>query len=307
MATVIIAGPTSAGKSQAAIDIAREFDCPVISADARQCYKYLDIGTGKVPAEILEEIPHYNISIFEPDEPDTAADFANRCKDWSGEILQSSELCLYAGGSTLHLESILYPFDDIPDANPENVSKLEEEADTFGVEHLFKKLKNVDPVYSKKMDGFNRHRIIRALDVWMQTGEPFSSFHHKNKTNPDADLIFILSPERQTLHERINNRVDEMLNEGFVQEVKSILEMGFSPEIQSLKTVGYREVIAYLNGELDYPNMVEKIKTQTRRYAKRQITWFRRWPDAVWIDSGQSRDKIKKELISYIKPLIKNP
>lgn len=307
MATVIIAGPTSAGKSQAAIDIAREFGCPIISADARQCYKYLDIGTGKVPAEILNEIPHYNISIFEPDEPDTAVDFANRCKGWSQEILQSSDLCLYAGGSTLHLESILYPFDDVPDANNENIKKLEEEADTHGLEHLFKKLENVDPAYSKKMDGLNRHRIIRALDVWMQTGKPFSSFHQKNKTNPRADLVFVLSPERQTLYHRINNRVDEMLNEGLIEEVKSILEMGFSSDIQSLQTVGYREVIAYLNGELDYSKMVEKIKTQTRRYAKRQITWFRRWPDAVWIDSGQPQDKIRKELFSYIQPLIKNP
>ena len=303
MATVIIAGPTSAGKSSAAIDLARRFSCPVISADARQCYRYLDIGTGKISKELRREIPHYNISIFNPDQPDTAADFAGRTRKWEQEISQQNDLCLYAGGSTLHLESVLYPFDPVPPANPRNIEELEKQADESGVASLFEKLQSVDPEYSKKMDGLNRQRIIRALDVWMQTGKPFSRFHQQKFAEPRADLAIVLSPERKLLHERINQRVNQMLEEGLVDEVRSILQMGYSSENQSLQTVGYREVIAYLNGDLNYADMVEKIKARTRQYAKRQLTWFRRWPHGVWIDSGKPDDHIRSEILSHVEAL----
>lgn len=304
--SLVLAGPTSAGKSETALRLAEQYNCPVISADARQCYKYLDIGTGKISSEQLQRIPHYNISIFPPDQPDTAADFARRCIDWEEEIARQSELLLYAGGSTLHLQSILYPLDHIPAANSENIRRLEERAKTEGIEVLYEELKNTDPDYVKKMDGMNRQRIIRALDVWMQTGQPFSSFHQQNVAKPQKDLLLILCPERQLLHERINNRVDKMINSGLIDEVKSILEMGYSPDLQSLQTVGYQEVIAYLSGNLGYSEMIEKIKTQTRRYAKRQITWFRRWKDAHWIDSGQSITDILTEIEPLIESALQN-
>lgn len=303
---MVIAGPTSAGKTDVALLLAEKFSSVIISADARQCYKYLDIGTGKVSEEDQKRIPHFNISVLYPDEPDTAADFAKRCSSWESKLKNDVELIIYAGGSTLHLESLLFPFDPLPQADSANIQKLEEQAEQSGIESLYNRLKQVDPQYIKKMNGMNRQRIIRALDVWMQTGKPFSSFHQQKPTRPAVDHIFVLAPERELLYRRINARVDQMLDNGLIEEVQSILNKGYSPDLQSLQTVGYREVIAYLSGDMNYPEMVDKIKTQTRRYAKRQLTWFRRWEHARWIDSGISTKEILSEILSHIEPEIHN-
>ncbi len=304
--SLVIAGPTSAGKSEIALHLAERHDCPIISADARQCYKYLDIGTGKVSEQTLGQIPHYNISIFTPDQPDTAADFAKRCEKWETEISSKSDLTLYAGGSTLHLQSIMYPLDPVPQANTQNIKQLESQADTEGIKVLYDQLKEVDPEYTHKMDGMNPQRIIRALDVWMQTGEPFSSFHQQQNQRSLKDLTIVLCPDRETLYQKINARVDTMIKAGLIDEVNSILEMGYKPELQSLQTVGYREVIAYIHGQLSFEDMTEKIKTNTRRYAKRQITWFRRWKDAHWIDSSLPIDDILSQIETLMASAIKN-
>lgn len=241
-----------------------------------------------------------------PDEPDSAADFAKRCSTWESQLKNNVEIIIYAGGSTLHLESILYPFDPLPEADPANIQKLEEQAEQSGIESLYSRLKQVDPQYIQKMDGMNRQRILRALDVWMQTGKPFSSFHQHKPTRPAVDHVFVLAPEREFLYRRINARVEQMLDQGLVKEVQSILDKGYSPDLQSLQTVGYREVIAYLSGNMNYPEMEDKIKIQTRRYAKRQLTWFRRWKHAHWIDSGRSASDILTEILSHIEPEIHN-
>jgi tRNA dimethylallyltransferase len=300
---VMIAGPTASGKTNLAIHLAEQIDAEIISADSRQCYRLLDIGTAKPTEEELNRVRHYNISVLDPDEEDTVADFKKRADQYTDQMLSNGKNVIFCGGSTLHLQSLIKPLDDIPSADHENVEQLQKEAEEKGVESLFKKLKSVDPEYAGKMDGMNRQRIIRALDVWQQTGKPFSSFHSDKPFElPDDMTVFALHHPRPELHRRISERTEHMLRQGFLNEVKNILEMGYSPDLQSLQTVGYRQAIQYLNGEISNEKMVKDIKTATRRYAKRQITWLRRWPFVHWLDMHKREsDEVLREIITCLE------
>lgn len=283
----MIVGPTASGKSDLAFRLAMETDGEIISVDSRQCYKRIDIGTAKPKPAQLNKIKHYNISILDLDQKDTVVSFLERAGLWRNEIESRNRKVIYAGGSTLHLQGLMQPMDTLPESNPRNIALLKKRADTDGVEKLYRELLNVDPHYAGSMDGLNRQRIIRALDVWMQTGRPFSSFHTRDEpVLPDGFLVYGLHWPRKTLHKRINTRVDRMIRAGLVEETRKILNDGYSPDIQSLQTVGYRDVIHYLEGNLSREQMIADIKTQTRRYAKRQITWFRRWPFIKWLEPG---------------------
>lgn len=292
---LFIIGPTASGKSDLAAELASRLGSRVISADARQCYKHLTIGTAKPGPELLKKAPHHYISELPPgsyQQPrlsETAADFRRRCDSWEAEhkniILQQKgdatppPPIIYAGGSTLYLQAVLFDLDDAPRANSRNLSQLQAEAGEKGLEVLYERLQQVDPDYVQRIDGMNRHRMFRALDVYMQTGKPFSSFHKRSDfehPRPDSE-VFMLDWPRPTLHERINTRVDRMMQAGLIEEVEGLLEW-LPEEAQALQTVGYREVIAYLKGRLSREQMIADIKTNTRRYAKRQLTWFRRWP-----------------------------
>lgn len=295
---VVIAGPTASGKSALSLCLARMMGCPIISADARQCYRYMDIGTAKVSPKERRKIPHYNISIFDPDQTDNARDFADRCRQWESEISTAHDTVIYVGGSTLYLESILMPLDDLPAANRENLQTLEQWEHRYGLAYLFRLLREKDLQYASTIDAANRHRIFRALDVWMQTGRPFSSFHRsEQRTLPASTQVYTLHHERAVLHRRINRRVEQMVEHGLVEEVRRLLDMGYTTDLQSMKSVGYREATDYLQDNIDLNTMIQRIATRTRQYAKRQITWFRRWPFTQWLDAG---DHTHDELIQRI-------
>lgn len=299
MNRIMIAGPTCSGKSSLAVSLAKEIGGEIISVDSRQCYRQINVGTAKPSEEELAAVPHYNISNLDLDEEDSAQKFYQRALVWTNEIEQKGKRVIYAGGSTLHLQSLINPFDEIPSSNQQNLDSLEREMQEKGIDLLFDKLKDVDPEYAQKMDGKNYQRIFRALDVWMQTGKPFSSFHSDNIfTKPENITVFGLHWPRKVLHQRINKRCDEMIESGLVQETERILDEGFSQNLQALQTVGYKQVIQYLNKEIDYDQMVKDFKTATRRYAKRQITWFRRWPFLEWLDYS---NQTEFELIERIK------
>lgn len=284
---IILLGPTASGKTELSLQLAEELGTSIISADSRQCYKHLDIGTAKPNTVELNRVRHFNISNLELDEEDSAVKFHARSKVWEEEILKNSNHVVYAGGSTLHLTGLIQPFNEIPDSNTENIAILNQQIEEDGIETLYEKLKEVDPDYIDRIDGMNRQRIIRALDVWMQTGKPFSHFHHKEKIRlPENTLVFGLHHPREELYNRINQRVENMIKLGLVEEVQSILDKGISKNLQSLQTVGYREVISHLDGGFTKEEMIEKIKTNTRRYAKRQLTWFRRWDFIEWLDAN---------------------
>lgn len=306
---ILLIGPTAVGKTACSFSLAESLPAEIISADSRQCYQYVDIGTAKPTEQELKQVKHYNISIFPPDHPDSAADFRKRAMNWEQEIANKQKHVLYVGGSTLHLQVILQPLDDLPEANEANQRQLEQKVKDEGVESLYEQLQKVDPEYAQKMDGMNTQRIIRALDVWMQTGQPFSSFHSRNKlTEPPPDtLVFGLKRNRRQLYDRINERVDRMFDHGLLDEVEKLLEMGYTTEDQGMNTVGYREAVAFLTGEISEDQMRRDIKTRTRRYAKRQLTWFRRWPFIKWIDAEKhSTGEIVKNIRAQLAAIANN-
>lgn len=284
----MILGPTAVGKSSVALRLALRLEAEIVSADSRQCYRGVDIGTATPPPDHLRAAPHYNISILEPDERDSAANFCERAREWTREINGRGKPVIYAGGSTLHLQCLIQPLDDVPPTDRENRRRLQERMAEEGLEVLYRQLREVDPEYAEKMDGMNPQRIVRALDVWMQTGKAFSSFHtgRQRIVPPDDLAVFGLRREREELYDRINRRVDRMMERGLLDEVRSLLDAGYTSDDPGLNTVGYREPIAWLNGKIGEEEMVRRIKQRTRRYAKRQITWFRRWDFIRWIDAG---------------------
>ncbi len=300
---IMIAGPTASGKTSLSIALAESLNGEIISVDSRQCFRYMDIGTAKPTAEDLEKIRHYNISVLNPDEEDTVADFLKRAEDYTNNIEVKGKSVIYCGGSTLHLQSIIRPLDDIPSADPDNIERLNRQANEQGLDSLFMMLQKADPEYAKKMDGLNRQRIIRALDVWQQTGKPFSSFHSNEPISLPVHLkAFALHMDRSTLHQRIENRVDDMLESGFLDEVRELLNKGYSDQLQAFNTVGYRQAISFLNGECSYIEMSDDIKTATRRYAKRQLTWLRRLQFLHWLDMNvmtedEAIEEIRKAII----------
>lgn len=296
---IMIAGPTASGKTSLSVELAKRIDGEIISVDSRQCYRLLDIGTAKPGDKEMEIVPHHNISVLDLHESDSVALFNDREKNYRKEIKNRGRKVIYCGGSTLHLQSIIKPLDEMPPSDSEHIEELNKLANQKGLQFLFNELKKIDPVYAEKMDGYNRQRIIRALDVWKQTGKPFSSFHEGSPFDkPDDLMVFILYHPRNQLHQRITDRTDQMFEDGLLEEVRSILDKGYSPQLQSLQTVGYKEVISYLQGKIEYDQMVKDIKTATRRYAKRQITWFRRWPFTEQLNAeGKTTQELLNELM----------
>ncbi|NGP87517.1 tRNA (adenosine(37)-N6)-dimethylallyltransferase MiaA [Fodinibius halophilus] len=287
---ILLLGPTAVGKTALSVDLAKELDAEIISTDSRQCYQHMNIGTATPAKQEQGEVPHYNLSIIDPTKKDSVVNFYERAMQWQQEIQSRGKNVLYVGGSTLHVQCVIQPLDDVPAANEKNIAQLEAQIEAEGIETLYQKLESIDPDYAQKMDGMNTQRIIRALDVWMQTDRPFSSFHSDDNTItvPDDLVVFGLQRDRQNLYDRINRRVDQMFEEGFLDEVRSILQQGYSLDDPGLNTVGYKQAIAYLNDEISREQMIKDIKTKTRRYAKRQLSWFRRWDFINWIDLDET-------------------
>ena len=300
---ILLTGPTAVGKTGISLELANRLEAEIISSDSRQCYKFMNIGTATPSLEEQAGIPHFNLSIIDPSTKDSAANFYRRAQQWKTEITARNHRVLYVGGSTLHQRCIIQPFDDIPDANEEHIAQLEKEIEQQGISHLFQRLEDVDPEYAQDMEGMNTQRIIRALDVWMQTGRPFSSFHSEGPISPPDDLLVVgLRRDRQKLYNRINARVDRMFEQGFLEEVQSILDKGYSLDDPGLNTVGYKEAIAHLQDDLSRNQMIKDMKTQTRRYAKRQLTYFKRWNFVRWLDLDEcTSEEAVQTIIKWAK------
>jgi tRNA dimethylallyltransferase len=280
---IFIVGPTASGKTELSIQLAELLQCPIISADARQCYIGMDIGTAKPTSAELARAPHFNISLWSPDHKDDAAAFVERVNQWKRD--HSYPHWIIVGGSTLYLQSLLFPLDDIPKSDVDLQTEIEQSIRLHGLQLAWDRLNELDPVYAKQMDGLNQQRIVRALCVCIQSGKPFSSFHQRDGfEKPDHALVFGLSMTRDRLVKQINSRVDAMVGTGLVQEVQNLRTLGYDQDCNALKTVGYTEVFEYLDGKIDHLEMLNQIKAHTRQYSRRQMTWFRRWPFVEWID-----------------------
>lgn len=292
---ILIVGPTASGKSELAHLLGKKLGFSIISADSRQCYQYLNIGTAKPLNSYLTELDYKNISILNPKEPENAKLFLNRFVDWQSESIKP---LLVVGGSTLYQQALLFGFDNIPESSESNLIQLEKEINENSIEFLFNRLKRVDPEYALKMDGFNKQRILRALDVYLQTGKPFSSFHTTNVTSQPIDW-FVIYPvvPKDVLKERIDSRVDKMIANGLLNEITSLIENGYSFTDPAFNSIGYKEWEAFFNQTQSLQETIQKIKTNSWQYAKRQLTWLKRWGFLHTYDIGQG---IKDEILQKI-------
>ncbi len=278
---LILAGPTAVGKTDLSLELAEALQAEIVSADSRQVYRQMTIGTAKPPREALQRVRHHFIDELDLDEPFSAGHFAFAAWERIAQILSRGRIPLVVGGSTLYLYALQFGLAEIPDVDPTVRRWLNERLLSEGAEALYAELQRVDPEAAARLDATKTQRVIRALEVYHGTGRPITFYHRHHRPSPHAFRTIVLYRDRPVLYERINRRVDQMLEAGLIEEVRGILEAGFSPELDVLRTIGYEEVIAYLQGAYDYETMRRLIQRNTRRYAKRQLTWFRRF-DFEW-------------------------
>lgn len=277
-------GPTAVGKTAIGIALAERVNGEIISADSRQVYKDLTIGTAKPGAESLRRVPHHFIDELDVSEPFSAGLFARAASDRIEGILARGRLPIVVGGSTLYIEALLHGLADIPDTTAATRSRLMERLDAEGARALYEELRMVDPNSAATMDETKTHRVVRALEVYLDTGRSLSSYHGESPASTFSFAPHVLTRPREELYRRINQRVDQMLADGLIQENRRLLSEREHQEVISLRTIGYREPRSYLRGEISYEEMVRQLKRNTRRYAKRQLTWFRRHEAYSWHD-----------------------
>jgi tRNA dimethylallyltransferase len=287
---LVIAGPTAAGKSQVALQLALQLGGEIVSADSVQVYRGLDIGTAKASPEDRALVPHHLLDIVDPHQNYTVADFQRDAREEIGRIVSRGRVPVLAGGTGLYIRALLrgYAFSEAGE-NKDLRRKLYEEAQLHGPEVLHKRLAAIDPESASGIHPHDLRRQLRALEVFAQSRRPISGqkLNTAGASGYDA-LMFVLYRPREELYQRIEQRVEKMLAKGLVEEVKTLLDGGVSAECKAMQSLGYRRIVACLQGMMTLPAAVELIKRDTRRYAKRQLTWFRGESDAVWIDLAKT-------------------
>ncbi|MDU5569792.1 MAG: tRNA (adenosine(37)-N6)-dimethylallyltransferase MiaA [Peptoniphilus harei] len=293
---IIITGPTGIGKTELSLELAKKYKGEIISCDSMQIYKKLNIGTAKIDLNETS-IPHHMIDIVEPSDNFTVADFKNYAKKIITGINKRDGIPFLVGGTGLYINSLVYNL-DFTETKPdyEYRNELREILEKEGSEFLYNKLQDQDRSMAEKIHKNNGQRIIRALEILKSGNKKGENFHEENK---DYNLIYLgLNMDRVKLYEKINQRVDKMVDLGLVDEVKNLLDEGLDRNSQSLKAIGYKEVISYLDGDIDFDEMVDLIKKNSRHYAKRQLTWFRRDDRIKWFD--RESDRLLSDVESYI-------
>lgn len=301
---IVIAGPTACGKTDISIDLAEKIGGEIISGDSMQVYKYMDIGTAKVTKEEMRGIPHYLVDELYPDEEYNVMLFQQKAKQYMEGIYSRGHIPIIVGGTGFYINALVYDNDFSEEEESEIRKELYTVAENEGAEKLHAMLAEVDPEYAANIHHNNVKRVARALEYYRLTGEKMSE-HNKNakeKETPYNLTFFVLNMDREKLYERINLRVDIMMNNGLEQEVRKLIEMGYSPELVSMQGLGYKEFIPYFNGEISLEQVVDDIKKYTRRFAKRQLTWFRGQTNGTWLDMGTlSKDKALEIMLDELK------
>lgn len=288
---VVIVGPTCSGKTQLAIKLAELLGSEIISADSRQVFKYLNIGTAKPEQYQLQRVKHHFIDSLNPDEVFNASIFEAEVLKIIEWLNAENKIPVVAGGSGLYIKAMIDGIIDVEDADPSIREKLMLERAENGNEFLLNKLQKVDPESAANMLPQNWKRVIRALEVFEQTGKKISQIHSEQERNLNISFVqYGLMWDRDLLYRNIEKRVDKMIFEGLVEETQEVLNKGYSTDLNSLNTVGYKEIISYLNGEIDLERAIELIKRNTRRYAKRQMTWFRKDDRIKWLEIKNESD-----------------
>lgn len=287
MKICILAGPTAVGKTNISLALARNLCGEIISADSAQVYRYMDIGTAKLRKDEMQGIKHFMIDEVNPDDDFTVALFRERAEAYIKDINDRGKLPVITGGTGLYINSLLDNLDFTESICDEGFRKeMQELAESKGNEHVHSLLAEADPISYKKLHPNDLRRAIRALEVYRHTGKPISYFQEESKKLPSKyEYAYImLTMDRAKLYDRIEKRVDLMMEQGLVEEVEGLLKMGYSKSLVSMQALGYKEIISYLEGAITKEEAVRIIKRDTRHYAKRQLTWFRRDPRIFWVD-----------------------
>lgn len=306
---VVLAGPTAVGKTKASIRLAKAIDGEIISADSMQIYRHMDIGSAKIRPWETEGIPHYLVDELEPWEEFHVVRFQQMAKAALEKIYSHQRIPIVAGGTGFYIQALLYDI-DFSEYDGDNTYRreLEEVAKEHGTQALYERLRVVDPAAAEQIHANNVKRVIRALEFYHQTGGRISEHNERErqKESPYASVYFVLNDERQRLYERIERRVDQMLEDGLVGEVEALRDMGCTRDMVSMQGLGYKEILSYLEGERSLPEAICLLKRDTRHFAKRQITWFKRERDVVWLNKeefGYDEEKLLQEMIRQVQEI----
>ncbi len=290
---VVIGGPTATGKTNLSIRLAKEFDGEIVSGDSVQIYKRLDIGSAKPTKEEMDGIPHHLIDILEPYENFSVADYVARAKTVIDDITARKKLPIVVGGTGLYISSLV---DNVTFSEAETDYALRDElnkkAEKMGTEALYDELKSIDPTAALSIHPNNIKRVIRALEIYYLTGKTMTEHNAASKTIPspyDAKM-YALTSSRELIYERINKRVDFMVNDGLFDEVSSLLKSGITKDMQSMQAIGYKEIVSYFDGFCTKEEAIDAVKQNSRHYAKRQLTWFKRDERYKWLDINDEID-----------------
>ncbi len=304
---IILTGPTAVGKTDLSIKLSKELNAEIISADSMQIYKYMDVGSAKVTKEEMDGVCHYLIDEVTPDYSFSVSEFQERANNYIKEITDKGKKVLVTGGTGLYLNSLIYNMDFAKsDANEELREQLRLELEENGIDYMHNKLRELDSDAADRIHKNNTKRVIRALEVAL-SGKKMNDFSNDLKINEKyKPIIIVLNREREHLYKRIDKRVDIMMENGLIEEVKNLLNMGYTKDMISMQGIGYKEIIKYLDGEYELDEAIEIIKRDSRRYAKRQLTWFRRYDDAKWfnLDEYDDSEILKQDIISHIEKML---
>ena len=305
---IILAGPTAVGKTSLSIRLAKETGGEIISADSMQVYRHMDIGSAKITKEEMEGVPHYLVDVLEPEEEFNVVRFQQMAKEAAERIWEKGKIPLVVGGTGFYIQALLYDIDFTENDGDESYRRqLEQKAsDEEGASELYEMLKAVDLKAAQEIHPRNIKRIIRALEFYHQTGKKISEHNEtqRQRESPYNYTYFVLTDERSRLYERIDRRVDLMMEQGLLDEVRYLKKRGVRKDSTAMQGLGYKELYAYLEGEYPLDEAVRIIKRDTRHFAKRQLTWFKRERDVIWADKsviGQDEQKLADYMLGYLR------
>ena len=283
---IVVTGPTAVGKTDVAIQVAQHFGCDIVSADSRQFYRELQIGTAAPTEEQLRAVKHHFVGHVSVHDSYDVSKYETESMELLSRLFEKNPVVVLTGGSGLYIQAVCSGMDNLPDSEPEIRKELREKYENEGIEPLQVMLQQLDPEYYDQVDLANPNRLLRALEVCRGTGKPFSSFRKNLPVPRNFNIIKIgLDLPRAEIHNRINARVDQMMSDGLLEEARRFYPLRY---LNALKTVGYKELFAYFDGDVSLEEAVENIKTNTRRYARRQITWFKKDKDFIWCEPSIS-------------------
>lgn len=303
---VILTGPTAAGKTALSIALAKRLGGEIISADSMQIYKYMDIGSAKIKTDEMEGVPHHLIDLLEPEDTFNVVRFKQLAQDALKGIYERNHLPVVVGGTGFYIQALLYDIDFSKEGSHDEVrQKLEASALEHGAEFLHQRLETVDPVSAREIHPNNKKRVIRALEFYELNGYPISVHNEteRMRSSPYDFCYFVLTDDRDVLYEKIEKRVDQMMDEGLLDEVRALKDRGCHRQMVSMQGLGYKELLDYLDGACTLKEAIARIKRDTRHFAKRQLTWFHRERDVIWI-SKKEFDRDDEKILAYMEEWI---